>query len=144
MGDLKSLKQERKAFYDSIVSVNCPILGDTVYFTSQGFYHLTHESNSFQHNSNMRNVNEQYMKLKLLKNAPKIIKNATKLITRPVSKTVKGKIKPTIQYGLVCEVEKGIKMRVIVERIGDGKHKFLSIMLHDGPSKRNHKNKRRH
>ncbi len=43
---------------------------------------------------------------------------------------VKGKLKEGIHYELVHEVQPGVKIRVIVEKIGMGKYKFLSVMNH--------------
>jgi len=46
-----------------------------------------------------------------------------------------------IRYALVYEVRKGIKMRVIIERVGDGRYTLLSVMAHDRISKINNTKK---
>ena len=68
---LTTLKKQQRAFYESIVSVYCPVIGDTVYFTSKGFNHLIYNTNR-----RPRKVNEQFLKLKNLSYAPEVVKNA--------------------------------------------------------------------
>lgn len=125
MVNIWNLKKKQKAFYQSIVSVYCPIINDTVYFTSDGFQHLLYKDNR-----KPRNIDEQFMKLKCLTHAPEVIKNCTLISeTRKLRVKVKGKIKDVIHYELVHEVEKGKRVRVIIEKVGSsGKHKFLSTM----------------
>ena len=57
MSDLKKLVEKQKNFYKGVVSVFCPILNNTVYFTSDGFNHLLYESNRMP-----RKIGEQFMK----------------------------------------------------------------------------------
>ena len=49
---------------------------------------------------------------------------------------VKGKQKSIVQYELTHMVSKNKTIRVIVEKIGLGKIKFLSVMPHDKKSKK--------
>lgn len=136
MSSLRAFKAERRAFYQSIVAIECPILGATVYFTSQGFDHLINESNSTQFDSKPRLATEQYMKLKHLAYVPDVIRKCTKVnAIRKVKKMVKGVEKDTTQYELVHEFTKVKSVRVIIEKVGDGKHKFLSVMPHNATSK---------
>ena len=111
--------------------MHCPILNDTVYFTSEGFYHLLYESNR-----KPRKIDERYIKLIHLRHVPTVIQWC-KLVseTRQVTKKIKGKEKTAVQYELVYEVKKRLKVRVVIERIGTGKHKFHSVMPHDKKSK---------
>ncbi len=126
---LALLKIERRAFYDKIVSVECPMLENAeVYFTAQGFNHLINESNSKQGDSNARKPTEQYMKLMHLEHAAFIIKNCEDIAEiRPVKKKKKGKWKKGFHYELTCEIKDIGKVSVVIEKIGDGKHKFLSV-----------------
>lgn len=134
MGDIRKLKEKQKTFYKSIVSVSCSILNDTVYFTSEGFNHLIYKSNG-----KPRKISEQFLKLSCLTHAPDVIKKCGQITeTRKFKKNVKNKLKDTIHYELVHEVSVGKEMRVIVEKVGTGKHKFLSVMPH-----RKHKTKKR-
>ena len=136
MTNIYNLKNKQRAFYKSIVSVFCPILNDTVYFTSEGFNHLLYESNR-----KPRNINEQFLKLKCLTYAPVVIQKCTLVSeTRQIKKRVKGK--SGVHYELAYEVSRGNNIRVIIEKIGMGKHRFLSVMRHNHPRKL--KNKKRH
>lgn len=130
--NIYDLKQKQRTFYKSIVSVFCPLLNDTVYFASDGFNHLLYDSNR-----KPRNIDEQFMKLHCLRHAPVVLRNSFILAdTRTFKFRVKGKMKTTVHYALVHEVEKGKEIRVIVERFGRGKYKFLSVMPHNKKSKR--------
>jgi hypothetical protein len=123
--------EKQKDFYKSIVSVVCPILQETVYFTSEGFNHLLYETYT-----RPRKWAERYMKLKCLVHAPKVIKNCSFVSeTRSLERKIKGKLKQVIQSELVHEISKNIKIRVVVEKIGSGKTKFRSIMPHNNKSK---------
>lgn len=123
--DIADLRREQKEVYDSVVSVYCPILSETVYFTSEGFNHLIYESNR-----KPRNINEQFLKLKCVCYAPRVIERCKRISeTRQVRRIIDGKIKDVTQYELVHEgIPGGEKIRVIVEKIGTGKHKFHSVM----------------
>lgn len=124
MADYRKFIGKQKAFYKSIVSVTCPILNDTVYFTSDGFLHLIYESNR-----KPRKQSEQYLKLKCLDHAPAVLGNCTQILeARPKTKKVKGKIKTGYDYELVHEVTPGQYISVVVEKIGSGKYKFVSVM----------------
>ena len=127
MVNIYELKKKQRAFYKSIVSVFCPILNDTVYFTSEGFNHLLYDRS----NRKPRKISEQFMKLACLTHAPLVIQKCTFISeTRLIERIVKKKRKSGIHYGLVYEVSPRVKIRVIVEKIGTGKHKFLSVMRH--------------
>jgi len=131
MSDIRTLIQKQKSFYKNIISINCPILNETVYFTSEGFNHLIYESNRAP-----RKISEQYLKLIFLKYVPKVITNCIEILeTRKTKRKIWGKYKKIICYTLVYEVIKGIKVRVIIEKIGNGKCKFKSVMPHDKKSK---------
>lgn len=128
---LRNLISEQKAFYKSVVSVYCKILGETVYFTSEGFNHLLYE-NYWK----PRKASEQFLKLKCLSYAPEVITKCSKKANiREVKRKIKGIWKKTFQYELVYEVMPKAKVRIIVEKIGTGHHSFRSVMPHDNKSK---------
>lgn len=142
MTNIKNLKIKQKKFYDSIVSIYCPILNNSVFFTSEGFNHLIYESNRMP-----RKIGEQFMKLKCLSDAPQVISKCQIITdTRKIQRKIKGIFKTVTRYELVHEVKKNIEIRVIVEKIGSGKFKFLSIMPHNKKSKKYHTiaNKKKH
>ncbi|MBI3558850.1 hypothetical protein HY085_00470 [Candidatus Gottesmanbacteria bacterium] len=117
--DIRPFIHEQKKFYKNLVSIHCPILGDSVYFTASGFNHLLYT----------RNVGERFLKLQCLTLAPEVIKKCVLISeTRQTEKAV--------HYELVHEVSKNKKIRVIIEKIGSGKYRFLSVMFHDRKSKK--------
>lgn len=131
MNDIKVLRKQQETLYKNVVSVYCSILNDTVYFTSKGFNHLLYESYN-----RPRSINEQYMKLMCLTHAPEVIKKCTVISkTRKMQRKIKGVWKSGVHYELVYEVSKGNKIRVIVEKIGTGKYRFLSVMRHGRKNK---------
>lgn len=139
MVNIRYLIKEEQRLYKKTKSVYCPILDEKVYFTSAGFRHLIYKSTKKR-----RNIGEQYMKLKCLKFAPRVIKNCTEISsTRHTNKWIKGKEKQGRHYELVYEVYKGKRIRVIVEKIGTGRCRFLSVMPHDKHSKPKKRRKRR-
>lgn len=132
---LQKLKRAQRAYYKTIVSVECPILGVTIFFRNKGFFHLINESNSTHYKTIPRDPNEQFLKLKYLAHAVTVIKNATKIHeTRIVKRRdSKGNWKTTTQYALVHQISKTEKVRVIIEKVGQDKtheHQFLSVMPH--------------
>ncbi|MDZ4247991.1 MAG: hypothetical protein U1D32_01825 [Patescibacteria group bacterium] len=77
------------------------------------------------------------MKLKCFEHATSVLRDATLVKeVRKVRIKKKGKWKKAIQYGIVHEVKRGKRIRVVVEKIGKtGKHKFVSVMPEDNASK---------
>ena len=83
------------------------------------------------------------MKLRCLTNVPTVIDQAEFVWeTRAVQKKIAGKLKSGLHYALVHEPIKGRTLRVIIEKIGTGKHKFLSVMIHKKELKRQKTKKR--
>jgi len=135
VGNIRTLISRQKLFYKSIVSIDCPILNETIYFTSEGFNHLIYESNRAP-----RKISERYLKLTFLDYVPKVITHCTEILeTRKTKRKIWGKYKKILYFTLVYEITKGIKVRVIIEKIGNGKYKFKSVMPHDKKSKINSK-----
>lgn len=127
------LRKNQKTYYQNIHSVFCPILNERVYFTTNGFNHLIYKKNH-----KARRISEQYLKLSYLKYATKVLGNCTEISdTRQISREIKGKLKQVIWLEFVYEVKRDAKIRVIVEKIGTGGYKFLSIMPHDKKSQKN-------
>ena len=122
---------EKRAMYKSIVSVFCPILDETVYFTSDGFQHLLYKSNR-----KPRKLSERYMKLMSLEHAKTVITSCTFVSqSRIVRRKIKGTLRDVVRHELVHEVKQGVQIRVVVEKIGTGKAHFLSVMPHNRRSK---------
>ena len=84
-------------------------------------------------------ADEQFMKLQCLAYAPEVIKKCTVISeTRMIKKRIKGKLKDGVHYELIHLVKPGEKIGVIIEKIGTGKHKFLSIIRY----KKRHRTKK--
>ena len=124
---LAQLKLHSQAYYRRIGVVHCPILGEDIHFTAEGYFHLINESNSKPGKTNPRKPSEQYMKLMRLQHAKTVLKYSTYVDEkRKNRKKVKGKWKKVIQTEVVYEI-KGEKISVIVEKVGKGHSKFLSV-----------------
>jgi hypothetical protein len=124
---LSQLKLHSQAYYKRLGSVDCSILDEKVHFTAEGYFHLINESNSKPGKTNPRNPAEQYMKLKYLPHVKAVLKYSTLIDDRRKNrKKVKGKWKDVIQTEIIHEI-KGTKISVIVEKVGDGNSKFLSV-----------------
>lgn len=124
---LAQLKLHTRAYYKRIGVVHCPILDEDVHFTSEGYNHLINESNSTPGKTKPRSPAEQYLKLIHLTDVKAVLKYSVLIDeTRKVRKKVKDKWKDVIQYEIICAI-KGVRVSVVVEKVGDGKHKFLSV-----------------
>jgi len=129
---IKRLIAKQRAFYKKIVSVDCPILGEVIFFTSEGFNHLLYESNRMP-----RKLSERYLKLIFLSYVVRVIKNCSEVAeTRKVKRKMWGKYKKILWYKLVYEVSPGVRVSVIIEKIGNGKCRFKSVMPSDKKSKK--------
>lgn len=129
--DFKKFIEKQRKYYKSIGSIVCPILQETINFTSDGFEHLLYKGNR-----KPRKLSERFMKLKCLEHVPEVIKKADVISeTRRSEKRIKGKIKKVIFHELIYEIKKGTQIRVVVEKIGNGNFHFLSVMPHNKRSK---------
>jgi len=140
---LETLKKQQEPFYKSIVSVYCPVISDTVYFTSKGYNHLIYESNRMP-----RKLDEQFLKLKTLSDAPSVIANAkgiedTRSFERVIHDRNGDRNIAVLLLTFSYEVRKGCKIKVIVEKEGSGKFHFLSVMPCQKRTPNPYKNKKR-
>jgi len=125
--DLTELKTHTSAYYRRLKPIYCPILGETVRFTAEGYFHLINESNSTPYRTYPRDPAEQYMKLMYLRDVPAVLKYSGLISEhRRNRKKVKGKWKNIVQTEIVHTI-KGVKISVIVEKSGDGDAKFVSV-----------------
>lgn len=106
-------------FYKSVVSVYCPILKDTIFFTSNGLNHLFYKPNR-----KPRIYSETYLKLVYVRYAPEAIGKCIKIREM---RCVGGTDKKVFQYELYYERDSKIKLGILVQRIGMGKYTFLSV-----------------
>ena len=133
--DLREIVREAKTSYDAHQTIHCPYFNESVTLNADGFNHLTHKSNR-----QPRNVNEQKLKLRLLKKALRIIRKAGTL--QEYRRSMEGfgksgkdgftKMKQVEYWAFhdIVREKKQFLIRVIVRRIGDGKLHFWSVMPH--------------
>ncbi len=125
--NLAQLKLHTRAYYRRIGVVFCPVLNQDIHFTAEGYNHLINESNSTPGKSKPRKPAEQYLKLMNLNHVKAVLTYATVIKdTRKRRKNVKGVWKDAFLYEIVHDIN-GTEISVIVERVGNGKTKFLSV-----------------
>jgi hypothetical protein len=131
--DLHEILREARTTYSAHETIRCPFFDGPIALTSDGFNHLTHKTNRTP-----RNVNEQKLKLRLLKRGLKIIRKAgtvqeyRKGVEKIGAPAKDGFTKMKhIEYWAFHDIvgeKKQFLLRVIVRRVGDGKLHFWSVM----------------
>ncbi len=130
---LRDLIKKSRELYSKEGEIWCPYFKEKVVLNSDGFNHLLNKPNRLP-----RNINEQILKLSLLKKAVSVIRVAG---TIQEIRTVLQKVgEPSlagfyntkkVQYwGLhaILGQEKLIKIVVVIKKIGDGKPIFWSVL----------------
>lgn len=127
-------RTQTENFYNGIGKIKCPILGDYVVFSSEGFNHLVYK------NKSERTKNDQMTKFKLLPSGKKIIGLTTtvqeyteSLIEVRRKKMIRGKRRPYIEnviakYWCFSAIIDGLKIKVIVRQVGEGNKHFWSVI----------------
>jgi hypothetical protein len=143
MDEQAKFKQEKliecldkaKLAYKAKSELSCPYFNEKVTLSSDGFNHL-----QYKPNRQPRNVDEQILKLTLLKKALAIIpKIGTLQEYRPVTEKIgkKGndgfyKTKQVQYWGFHAILDSNIrKIKIILKKVGDGKVIFWSVMPFD-------------
>jgi hypothetical protein len=123
-----------KLVYESTKAITCPYFKSEIALTSDGFNHLLNKSNRVP-----RNIREQNLKVRLLPKALQILRVAGTVQEYRTSiekfghpaKDGFSKTKQ-VQYwafhDLLFGTEHKYLIRVIVRKVGDGKHHFWSVM----------------
>lgn len=127
--NFKKLLHERKLDYKTWIPVYCPALRDYVHFNMMGFNHLR-----FKIDNTPRNPKEAMYKLGLLPLVRPAIHLAT-IIEKyerrlaPVGGSRK-RVHKEMEYWSIVEVvgKQGVKVKVILRKIGTGQLHFWSIM----------------
>ncbi|MCK5021996.1 MAG: hypothetical protein KAR54_01995 [Candidatus Pacebacteria bacterium] len=127
----KKEKLKAEGFYKNLVPVLCPYFQEKIIFNAKGLEHL-----KFKKKNSARNLEDQFIRLRLLYLAPQIIKS---------SKTIQGisgrKVFELLrinnrnehkmvnaQYFEFIAVIDGIRARVVIKQIGDSPKYFWSII----------------
>lgn len=131
--ELHELIKKGRSLYFSQEAIRCPFFNSSVTLNSDGFNHLLYKPNR-----QPRNVNEQMLKLRLLKRGLNIIKKTGTVQEHRVriekfGKPAKDGFTKTknVEYWAFHDIvgeKKCFILRVIVRRVGDGKLHFWSVM----------------
>ncbi|MGA2113120.1 MAG: hypothetical protein ABSH56_00010 [Bryobacteraceae bacterium] len=125
-------RENARAIYSAQRLVHSPFFGEDVVLTSDGFHHLRYSARR------ERKKEEQVLKFTLLPLGLRIIKTATTLqeyrkllspVGNPASRDGLTPMKLVQWWGFVAIfVERDVKVRVIVRKVGDGNLHFWSVM----------------
>ncbi len=130
----EATKTQADNIYKKVGSIKSPALGETVFFTSEGFNHLMFKGKS------ERTKNDQMTKFKILPAGIKIIKKSTTfqeyaefLIEVTRKKKIRGKrrtVKENVlaKYWCFIAIMDGLKVKTIVRQVGTGKKHFWSVV----------------
>jgi hypothetical protein len=131
--DYHSLVRTSREVYDTIQEINCPYFKSNISLTSDGFNHLLNKPNR-----QPRNIKEQRLKLRLLKPALNLLSKAGTVQEYRTTLEKWGeprkdgfsKTKQVEYWGFhdIIGNEVMVLIRVIVRKVGDGKHHFWSVM----------------
>lgn len=121
--DFRKFVKKKREFYKTIRPFYCPVLKETVFFNSKGFYHLRYDGTG-----RARTVSEQKYKMGLLPLAVPVIKNAKKI--EKFEQRYSKKLKKNEEIWVLKEIvgKQNTIVKVILRRIGNGKITFFSIM----------------
>ena len=132
--DEKDFEEEgnrAEAFYSAIDEVYCPYFREKISFNAKGFKHLKFKSDQVA-----RTREDQYIRLKLLKFAPKVLDKShtiqgiwstKKFENQKTSSRWESVLKDVTFYEFIAVLE-NVRVKVIVKQVlGGGKH-FWSII----------------
>ncbi|OGF35950.1 hypothetical protein A2482_03365 [Candidatus Falkowbacteria bacterium RIFOXYC2_FULL_48_21] len=131
--EFQNVRKKAELFYQSVGELFCPALKSKIKFNSDGFHHLRYDNSRAE-----RSKPEQKNKLLFLKKAIVILQVATTI--QEYRKTVQavGKVRQDgfrktslVEYfGFVAitNLANGIRVKVIVRKMGDGDYHFWSLM----------------
>lgn len=133
--ELHQLLEESRLVYSKRDTIHCPYFDGPVTLNADGFNHLLHKPNR-----QPRKIEEQKLKLRLLKKALRVVGRAGtvqeyRLRIEKVGQPAKDGFTRTrrVEYWAFHDIvgsSKRFLIRVIVRRIGDGKAHFWSVMPH--------------
>jgi len=127
----EKVKETAEITYKAIGEVYCPYLKDTVAFNAKGLDHI-----KFKQWDRARNIQDQYVRLRLIEIAPRILKDSHTLqdffeINRMERQKINSRwevrsIKVTY-YGFIA-ILNGHRVKVIVKEVAGGKKFFWSLI----------------
>jgi hypothetical protein len=127
--NFEEIKGKAKAFYKSMQPTWCPELNEYIAFNRSGFTHLTRQGNL------SRPKKEQVRRFDILPYAPVIINSPDKKPEYRVDKQIsvikpfgsKKKKELEVQFWGFSKEINGIKVKVVIRQMGNGKKHFFSI-----------------
>ncbi|MCB9814878.1 hypothetical protein H6784_05735 [Candidatus Nomurabacteria bacterium] len=131
LSNYDSLRKDSHAWFHALKPVESPVLNNLIHFTSEGFEHIIYKSARSE-----RDKSSQIMRLKLLPLAIKLIETSTtfqeyeETIKQFIVKQCKKKVQISkrVQYWGIIAIIEGRKIKVIIRKIGNGKHHFWSVV----------------
>jgi hypothetical protein len=119
-GSYKKLVDERRRWYKSIGKVFCPCLSEDVHFNFKGFYHLLYKGTGER-----RSIAVTSERMDLLPLSPSIISSAIEF--KEYRQEYSKRLNKIIHSWELLETVGGVRVSVILRRIGNGKIIFYSI-----------------
>ena len=125
------VKEEAENYYKTIGEIYCPYFSERISFGSQGLEHL-----KFKQRGKVRNEQDQYMRLKLIKLAPEVLSSSNTL--QGIFETKKFErvrihsrtdiiLKPVTYYEFIAVIKRN-RVKIIVKQIDSGQKFFWSII----------------
>lgn len=125
------VKQEAEKFYKTIGEIFCPYLKEKIYFNAKGLEHL-----KFNRKNHARPLEDQYMRLRLIKLAPEVLK---------LSHTIQGishikgfelmrsnsrneMVLKSLSYYEFIAIVRDVRIRIVIKQIENGPKYFWSII----------------
>ena len=129
--NLDGVRLQALKLYQGFKSVHCPFLKSEVVFTSEGFNHIRYKKPRKE-----RHPEVQKMRYTILKFAKQIIEKSHTLqehyeypdfVEVKINKRKDKVLKQSHVWGFIA-ILKGMKIKVLVQQIGNGKLHFLSVI----------------
>jgi hypothetical protein len=129
--DFDNVKTLAEGYYKTIGKINCPYLKDMVAFNAKGLDHI-----KFKEWDKARSIQDQYVRLRLLKIAPQILQQShtmqeffetNKLERQKINSRWESRMIKVKYFGFVAIVN-GHRLKVIVKEIEGGNKFFWSLI----------------
>jgi hypothetical protein len=129
--DFNNVKQLAEEYYKTIGEVRCPYLKDGVSFNAKGLDHI-----KFKEWDKARSMQDQYVRLRLLKIAPQILQQShtlqeffetNRMERQKINSRWENRMISVNYYGFVAIVNRH-RLKVIVKEIQGGKKFFWSLI----------------
>lgn len=129
---LQKLKEYAKEEYGKIDSIHCPLFGEKIYFSNEGFKHLIYKGKD---NGKKRAKNEQYIRLKLFRLACKLLRAtktyqdhfATKHWIKQRANKRREKILKDVEYWGILAIIDDRRIKVVIRQYSNGDKKFWGV-----------------